>query len=184
MLELLHENRSVLMIRGGTPEARNPHRAGQSAPLRRARRLRPHGLRRHRQRAARRDAHLGPDRLLRSERAARRQRGRRQQRRLDDEPAADQGVPPDSAGEHPGDLHAHAARATTTPAKSSSSRATKAITSTSSSRARCAVTRETPLNQRRHQARGARHRRHVRRGSADLGRQAQRHRQRCRPKAR
>jgi hypothetical protein len=49
------------------------------------------------------------------------------------------------AGEHPGDLHAHAARPTGR-RESSSSRATKATTSTSSSRASCVVTRETPLN--------------------------------------
>ena len=60
---------------------------------------------------------------------------RRRQRRLDDDAAADQGVPPDSAGEHPGDLHAHAARRLQARRNRSSSRATKAITSTSSSRA-------------------------------------------------
>ena len=60
------------MIRGGTPEARNPARSGNAAPLHRARRLRSHGLPRHRQRPARRDDHLGPDRLLRSRTSCRR----------------------------------------------------------------------------------------------------------------
>ena len=55
-----------------------------------------------------------------------------ERRRLDDGAAADQGVPQGAAVEHPGGLHAHAARWTIAPAKSSSSRATPATTSTSS----------------------------------------------------
>ena len=61
----------------------------------------------HRHRPARRHADLGPDRQLRSTRPEH-DTDRAGARRLDDHPASDQGVPPRSAGEYPGGLHAHA----------------------------------------------------------------------------
>ena len=55
--------------------------------------------------------------------------------RLDDDAAAEPGLPPHSAGQPAGRVHAHAARDLRAPATSSSARATKATSSTSSSRA-------------------------------------------------
>ena len=77
VIELLHENRTVLVIRGGSPEARNP--IAPSNPRRYSARVVSDRieLRLHRQRHARHDADLGPDRLLRSERAEGRRRRRR-----------------------------------------------------------------------------------------------------------
>ena len=102
--------------------------------------------RRHRQRPARRDAHLGPDRLLRSQRAARRRR--RRSAASDDWMTTCCRPRPSTRFRRPTSRRSSCAcsASTTAPAKSSSSRATKATTSTSIVKGKCVVTRETPLN--------------------------------------
>ena len=130
MLEISEGERTVAHDPGGTPEAHNP--------------LYPQLPRRVSARAADEISYLSIDSELLDVMITWDQTGtyevaelqaqlqRRRQRRLDDDAAADEGVPSHSAGQYPGDLHAPAARAVPRPAKSSSSRATKATTSTSS----------------------------------------------------
>ncbi len=118
------DKRTIWLV-GGMVEIREKDNDGRHDPRRHARGAQPalptdpapcqracgrrNQLPVDRQRAARRHDHLGSDRHLRSGRAAV-AAGRRQQRRLDDDASADQSVPSDPAREHPGDLHAHAAR--------------------------------------------------------------------------
>ena len=68
-----------------------------------------------------------------------------ERRRLDDDAAADEGVPQDSAGEHPGDLHAHAARRLQ-PGDVVIKQGDEGDYFYVIVKGRCVVTRETPLN--------------------------------------
>ncbi len=115
---LLADRRAGRAARGRPHRGDDPRRhpggaqsaVAEAAAARDGARGRHHRVPRRRQRPARHDDHLGPDRHLRGRRAAGALR-RRRRRRLDDDTAADQGLPPHPAGQHPGDLHAHAARA-------------------------------------------------------------------------
>ncbi len=109
MVELQEGRRTVAMIRGGTPDSRNP--------------LSPQIPRKLTARTVDEVQYLAIDSDLLDVMITWDQTGtyevaelqtqleNAQHRRLDDDAAADEGVPPHSAGEHPGDLPAHAARA-------------------------------------------------------------------------
>ncbi len=130
MVELQESCRTVAMIRGGTPDARNP--LSPQIP----RKLTARTVDEVQYLAIDSDLldvmiTLGSDRHLRGGGTADPAR-ECEHRRLDDDAAADEGVSSHSAGEHPGHFPAHAARAVTRPAKSSSSRVTKATFSTRS----------------------------------------------------
>ena len=99
----------------------------------------------------------------------------RRQRRLDDDAAADEGVPQDSAGQHPSDFHAPAASQLQGRRRRHQARRRRRLLLRHHARQVRRHARDA-AQQGRHSPGGAAGRRHVRRGSADLGSEAQRDR--------
>ena len=146
VIELLHDDRTVLVIRGGSPEARNPLAPGY--PRRYSARVVSDRIEYSSIDSDLLDVMLTWDQTGSyevSELQSVDDEGA-QQRRLDDHAAADQGVSPDSAGEHPGDLHAHAARRLQGRRRRHQAGRRRRLLLRRSSRASALVTRETPLN--------------------------------------
>ncbi len=154
------------------PRGARGARSRAAAKIHRARGDR-YRIHRDRQRSARCAADLGSDRPVRSGRAARRRP--RRHRRLDDDAAADQGVSPHSAGEHPGHFHAHAAHQL--PRRRCRHQAGhRGRLFLRGGRRQMRRDARDAAEQGRHQARRTGARRQLRRGSADCRGEAQCHR--------